>query len=224
MLPAWQINRLYHVARLVHGDLSEYNILVCPTKSKSTAVSSKVDEEDQKKENSKDTTTATVFQIILIDFGQAVERGHPQAKGLLHRDLLRVQEFFKKQGVSVLDLDDCVKFVLEPCRYGIDLDVDVDVADDAEKEEKQTDREDVILKSPQLESSNEDLLNSETELEPIQKESLGDDGEAEKVTNDDEPSVDQELNEDTWRHSIPGWDDEKDYDRLVDLIRVQAKP
>jgi RIO1 family len=90
--------RLYGRGRLVHGDLSEYNILVAPAylvQNVSSAV-----------ENVKNES-----QAVLIDFGQAVDEKHPEADQYLRRDLERVRLFFAKQGVQVMSAEDALKSV-----------------------------------------------------------------------------------------------------------------
>jgi serine/threonine-protein kinase RIO1 len=94
------ILRLYVGARLVHGDLSEYNILVAPVFQVDNPISSVED-------------TTNDLQAVLIDFGQAVDLRHPEAMNLLRRDLDRVRAFFKKQGVKTLDLEEAVEFVVD---------------------------------------------------------------------------------------------------------------
>ncbi|MBP2143557.1 RIO kinase 1 [Methanococcus voltae] len=64
------IKTLYQDAKLVHGDLSEYNILV-------------QDEEP-----------------VYIDFSQGVISQHPLSKTLLIRDIKNVCNFFKRKGVK----------------------------------------------------------------------------------------------------------------------------
>lgn len=61
-------------AHLVHGDLSEYNILMW-------------DE-----------------QPILIDVGQAVTADHFNAKEYLERDITNVNRFFKSRGADIIDI------------------------------------------------------------------------------------------------------------------------
>jgi RIO kinase 1 len=66
------IRRLYQGAKLVHGDLSEYNIFITP-------------------EN----------DIVLIDLSQAVRIEQPVADELLLRDLRNIVRYFGKMGVEV---------------------------------------------------------------------------------------------------------------------------
>ncbi|TMW57915.1 hypothetical protein Poli38472_013389 [Pythium oligandrum] len=63
------LRKLFQQARLVHGDLSEYNVLY----------------QHQK--------------CWLIDFGQAVDRTHPEVLTYLRRDLRNLFQFFRRQGL-----------------------------------------------------------------------------------------------------------------------------
>ena len=64
------IRRLY-AAGLVHGDLSEYNLLVHEG------------------------------ELVVIDVGQAVTIHHPNAEAFLERDCENVASFFTRQGYAV---------------------------------------------------------------------------------------------------------------------------
>ena len=64
---------LYHKAKLVHGDYSEYNIF--------------------KTENG----------LVVFDLGSAVDLRHPNAQEFLKRDINNITRFFNKRGVSVED-------------------------------------------------------------------------------------------------------------------------
>lgn len=68
--------RLY-IAGLVHGDLSEYNIIVHDS------------------------------ELIIIDLGQAVTIHHPNANEFLERDCRNVAAFFRRQGLDVTGDDLC---------------------------------------------------------------------------------------------------------------------
>lgn len=72
---AEQVRRLYQKAQLVHGDLSEYNIMMVG------------------------------LEPVLIDFAQAVTVEHPMAQVFLERDLVQLNQYFGKIGVTVAPLD-----------------------------------------------------------------------------------------------------------------------
>ena len=67
-----QMSMLYQKAKLVHADLSEYNIF------------------------------KTDLGIMLFDFGSAVDIQHPNSKQFLLRDVLNINRFFEKRGIEVL--------------------------------------------------------------------------------------------------------------------------
>jgi RIO kinase 1 len=68
-----QMTMLYQKAKLVHADLSEYNIF------------------------------KTDLGIMLFDFGSAVDIQHPNSKQFLLRDVLNINRFFEKRGIAVLN-------------------------------------------------------------------------------------------------------------------------
>ena len=87
----------------MHADLSEYNILLCPSWQVSN---DPIRPEDERTEEDQSLV------VVLIDFGQAVEREHPKAGDLLRRDIHNVKGFFDKQGIQTLSVNDAEKFVL----------------------------------------------------------------------------------------------------------------
>lgn len=77
-----EVAKLYRKARLVHADLSEYNVFYW---------------EDGP---------------VLFDFGSAVDTSHPSAQAFLARDLINVNRFFSELGVPVLPLEELLKRVM----------------------------------------------------------------------------------------------------------------
>jgi RIO kinase 1 len=68
---ARQVRRSVEVAHLVHGDLSPYNVLLHEG------------------------------MPVLIDVAQAIPSTHPQARGLLERDLRNFARYFRRRGVEM---------------------------------------------------------------------------------------------------------------------------
>jgi len=75
------LRRLYSKAELVHGDLSEYNIMTWRERP------------------------------VLFDMSQAVPLSHPMADFLLHRDLTNLNRYFSRLGVKVPSIEECYKKV-----------------------------------------------------------------------------------------------------------------
>lgn len=67
-----QMTMLYQKAKLVHADLSEYNIF------------------------------KTDLGIMLFDFGSAIDIQQPNSKQFLFRDVSNINRFFEKRGIEVL--------------------------------------------------------------------------------------------------------------------------
>lgn len=100
---ASRLFRLYMTARLVHADLNECNILVCP--------SNLVEHKD---EGVSLTDDGEHFQAVLIDFVQSVDVNHPNASELLERDLEQIRTFFFKKGIKTLGRKMAIEFVTAP--------------------------------------------------------------------------------------------------------------
>ena len=132
------VRRLYHIARLVHGDLSEYNVLLCPSQMiENKSIWEKEGEESEGSE----------LEIVLIDLGQSVERQHPSARELLVRDLSMVRAFFVRQDIHVLSDDDALDFILKPFDGGDSADDDEEEEDDqGEDENNNSSDEDISQK------------------------------------------------------------------------------
>ncbi|KAF8309699.1 RIO1 family-domain-containing protein [Cantharellus anzutake] len=76
------VRRLYHSCRLVHADLSEYNLLY---------------------HNS---------HLYVIDVSQSVEHDHPSAFDFLRADIRNVDEFWTRRGIQTLGLRRTFDFVV----------------------------------------------------------------------------------------------------------------
>jgi len=72
---------LYRDAELVHGDMSEYNIMIWQG------------------------------EAVLFDVSQAVPPSHPLADSLLHRDLENLSKYFRRLGVRAPTIEECYKKV-----------------------------------------------------------------------------------------------------------------
>ncbi|KAI0857148.1 RIO1 family-domain-containing protein [Xylaria cubensis] len=78
------MRRLYQVCKLVHADLSEYNILY------------------HKK------------QLYIIDVSQSVEHDHPRSLEFLRMDIKNTGDFFRRQGVDTLADRAVFDFIIAP--------------------------------------------------------------------------------------------------------------
>ncbi|MCS7124979.1 MAG: serine protein kinase RIO [Candidatus Bathyarchaeota archaeon] len=75
------LERLYRKAELVHGDLSEYNIMIWKGLP------------------------------VLFDMSQAVPPSHPMADFLLNRDISNLNRFFSRLGVNILPAEEVYRMV-----------------------------------------------------------------------------------------------------------------
>ena len=76
------VRKTYLEARIVHGDLSEYNVIVKPD-----------------------------MHILIIDWPQFVTQEHPNAKDLLTRDLKNILDFFSRKYKAKISLENAYDFV-----------------------------------------------------------------------------------------------------------------
>ncbi|KAF7826043.1 serine/threonine-protein kinase RIO1-like [Senna tora] len=75
---------LYQKCKLVHGDLSEYNILYFEG------------------------------HLYIIDVSQAVDLDHPHALDFLREDSVHISDFFRKHGVAVMTIRELFDFIVDP--------------------------------------------------------------------------------------------------------------
>ena len=69
------------MAKLVHADFSEYNLLYFKE------------------------------EVYVIDVSQSVEHDHPMALEFLRRDCANINDFFKRKGLQVLSIQSIFDFV-----------------------------------------------------------------------------------------------------------------
>lgn len=77
------VRKMYHDCRLIHGDLSEFNMLYCDG------------------------------QAYIIDVSQSVEHDHPHAMEFLRKDITNVTEFFRKKNVPTMTIRELFEFVTD---------------------------------------------------------------------------------------------------------------
>lgn len=77
------MRKMFHQCKLVHADLSEYNILYHEG------------------------------HLYIIDVSQSVEHDHPAAFDFLRKDIRNVEEFFGRLGVACLGLRRCFHFITQ---------------------------------------------------------------------------------------------------------------
>ncbi|MEM2932242.1 MAG: serine protein kinase RIO [Nitrososphaerota archaeon] len=78
------IDKLYKNAKLIHGDLSEYNIVVADTD-----------------------------EIYFIDLSQAIHISHPMANEFLKRDIKNVNRYFLSIGIEPIDDETLISMIME---------------------------------------------------------------------------------------------------------------
>ncbi|XP_006823266.1 serine/threonine-protein kinase RIO1-like [Saccoglossus kowalevskii] len=86
------IRKIYQDCKLVHADLSEYNMLY--------------HEGD----------------VFLIDVSQSVEHDHPQALEFLRKDCTNITDYFRKNGVSVMSVRELFDFVTDSAIHRENID------------------------------------------------------------------------------------------------------
>ncbi|KAI9731249.1 MAG: protein kinase rio1 [Claussenomyces sp. TS43310] len=79
--------KMYQVCRLVHADLSEYNVLYHHNR------------------------------LYIIDVSQSVEHDHPRSLEFLRMDIKNVSDFFKRKGVNVLSEQAVFSFITSSGSY-----------------------------------------------------------------------------------------------------------
>ncbi|VDK81103.1 unnamed protein product [Litomosoides sigmodontis] len=78
------MRKMYRDCRLVHADLSEYNIMIMEEK------------------------------LYIIDVSQSVEHDHPRSLEFLRSDCTNITKFFRSRDIPVLSAKDLFRFVADP--------------------------------------------------------------------------------------------------------------
>ncbi|KAH0617940.1 hypothetical protein JD844_016718 [Phrynosoma platyrhinos] len=86
------MRRMYQDAKLVHADLSEFNMLYHSG------------------------------EVYIIDVSQSVEHDHPHALEFLRKDCANVNDFFRKYNVAVMTVRELFEFVTDPSITNENLD------------------------------------------------------------------------------------------------------
>ena len=121
---------LWQRARLVHGDLSAFNLLwrsnaPAPAAAVSTAASTTGESSssctdsgssgsNSSNSSSSSSNSSSSGTVYVIDLGQAIDVHHPRALELLRRDLLNLRTFFARRKVAVHALTTLEAFVVQP--------------------------------------------------------------------------------------------------------------
>jgi len=98
--------KMFHECKLVHGDLSEFNLLYHEGKA------------------------------FFIDVSQSVEHDHPHALEFLRKDLQNVNEFFRRKGVAILGLKELFDWLVCSDTGEDELDALADLAASRTEEER----------------------------------------------------------------------------------------
>jgi serine/threonine-protein kinase RIO1 len=77
------MRRMYHECNLVHGDLSEYNVLWHEEKP------------------------------VIIDVSQSVEQAHPFSSEFLRKDITNITDFFAKKNLNILTKTELFEFIID---------------------------------------------------------------------------------------------------------------
>jgi len=148
------IRRMYKDARLVHADLSEFNLLYHRG------------------------------SIVVIDVSQAVEHDHPRAVDFLRKDCCNMNHFFRKNGVLTLTLRELFDFVTDPNLLDEDVDRYLEKLQEstsgrslAELESLEKETEEQIFLHSYLPKRLDEVIDFEQDMDRVQKKADGEEDE-----------------------------------------------
>ncbi|KAL0124767.1 hypothetical protein PUN28_006551 [Cardiocondyla obscurior] len=129
--------KMYNKCRLVHADLSEYNILYHDG------------------------------SIVIIDVSQAVDRDHCNAMEFLRNDCSNITAFFKKYNVGVMSLQALFDFITDPTVNEKNMDEYLDMwlqEKDQEKDPEQQQIEEAVFKQAYIPQRLTQVINVERDI------------------------------------------------------------
>ena len=107
--------KMFTECKLVHADLSEYNILYHVDDNASTPGSAVDPSSDTAAASTSEEQSSPPFpprgHLCIIDVSQSVEHDHPHAFDFLRSDLRNIEDFFSKRGVRTVGLRRAFEFV-----------------------------------------------------------------------------------------------------------------
>ncbi|XP_012525080.1 serine/threonine-protein kinase RIO1 [Monomorium pharaonis] len=130
--------KMYNKCRLVHADLSEYNILYHDG------------------------------SLVIIDVSQAVDRDHCNAMEFLRNDCSNITAFFKKYNVGVMSLQALFDFITDPTINEKNMDEYLDMwmeeGNQKEKDPHQQQVEEAVFKQAYIPQRLTQVINAERDI------------------------------------------------------------
>ncbi|XP_066480281.1 serine/threonine-protein kinase RIO1 [Tiliqua scincoides] len=139
------MRRMYQDARLVHADLSEFNMLYHSG------------------------------EVYIIDVSQAVEHDHPHALEFLRKDCANINDFFRKYNVAVMTVRELFEFVTDPSITSENLDAylekAMEIASESTEEERsnQDNVDEEVFKKAYIPRTLTEVKNYERDVDIMMK-------------------------------------------------------
>ena len=202
------MQQMFKACKLVHGDLSEYNLLLLPGSNGSSPF------------------------LFVIDVSQSVEQDHPHALDFLKRDCVNVNRFFSSRGARIVGLQKLFAWILAgESKDSLEDDtLMAESLDQFDDDSSETDDDEVFMGTfiPSTLNQVGDLAKLEEELtkrsrgerslcERLLAPKLNDDEEDDEV-DDDSDDQDDESSEDTDASDHSDASDDKNVVNRADVI------